>query len=115
MTTSIADAVVGALREIPNLRGLYNIWQGNDQISRAIAARGIAKDFCFIGHDLTSTTRALLLARRMDVVIDQDPMLEAMRAMEIVLHHYGRAGGGEIDGKTPLRVHFRENAGGELA
>ena len=40
---------------------------------------------------------------------------EAMRAMEIVLHHYGRTGGGQIDGRTPLRVHFRENAAGETA
>ena len=111
----VADAVVSALREIPGIRGIYNISQGNDEISRRIAARGIPKDFCFIGHDLTSVTRALLRDRRMDVVIDQDPVLEAVRAMEIVLHHYGRWSGGKIDGNTPLRVHFRENAGGELA
>jgi LacI family transcriptional regulator len=111
---SVADAVVAALREIPNIRGIYNISQGNDEISRRIEARGIRKDFCFIGHDLTATTRSLLRERRMDVVIDQDPVLEAMRAMEIVLHHYGRSGGGRISGKTPLRVHFRENAEGDL-
>lgn len=109
----IADVVVAALRDIPDVRGIYNISQGNDEISRRIEARGIAKTFCFVGHDLTATTRALLLARRMDVVIDQDPMLEAMRAMEIVLHHYGRSGGGSVNGRTPLRVHFRENATGE--
>jgi LacI family transcriptional regulator len=105
--------VVSALREIPAVRGIYNISQGNDEISRRIAARGIRKDFVFIGHDLTDTTRALLRARKMDVVIDQDPVLEAMRAMEIMLQHYGRSGSVRIDGGTPLRVHFRENAGGE--
>ena len=42
-------------------------------------------------------------------------VLEAMRAIEIVLQHYGRTGDGRIDGSTPLRVHFRENAAGEAA
>jgi hypothetical protein len=47
-----------------------------------------------------------------DVVIDPDPMLEARRAMELVLQHYGRLEGGS-GGSTPLRVVFRENCAAE--
>ena len=109
-----ADMIVTVLAETPEIRGIYNISQGNDEITRRLKTRGMAHRFTFIGHDLTETTRRLLLARHIDAVIDQDPMLEARRAMEIVLQHYGRWGGEAIDGRTPLRVFFRENAAGEF-
>ena len=106
---SVATAVTAALKG-GKIRGIYNISQGNDEITRRIQESGIAKNFVFICHDLTPTTRELLLARHVDVVIDQDPLLEARRAMELVLSHYGRLDAGVTDGRTPVRVVFRENA-----
>ena len=109
----VADAIAVALRRDPKLRGLYNISQGNDEIARRIETIRETRRFVFICHDLTPTTRALLLSRQVDVVIDQDPILEARRAMEIVLQHYGRLDGRPTDGSTPTRVVFRENVGTE--
>ena len=108
-----ADGVATALMTRRDIRGVYNISQGNDEIARRLKQIGVTKDFFFVCHDLTQTTKTLLLSRQIDVVIDQDPALEARRAMEIVLHHYGRLEGRSVDGRTPIRVFFRENAAGQ--
>ena len=57
----------------------------------------------------------LLRARLIDVVIDQDPMNEAKRAIELVLQHYGRLAGRQVSGATPLRLFLRENIEGDLS
>jgi LacI family transcriptional regulator len=109
-----ADGVAAALMKNRQIRGIYNISQGNDEITQRLKQRKIGKTFFFICHDLTPTAKALLLSREIDVVIDQDPGLEARRAMEIVLRHYGRLDGSPVDGNTPIRVFFRENVAGEV-
>lgn len=109
-----ADGVAAALTKNRRIRGVYNISQGNDEISRRLKQRKLGKNFFFICHDLTPTTKALLLSREIDVVIDQDPGLEARRAIEIVLRHFGRLDGSSVDGNTPIRVFFRENVVGEI-
>lgn len=108
-----ADGVASALAKHRQIRGIYNISQGNDEIAQRLKQRKRRRDFFFICHDLTQTTRSLLLSREIDVVIDQDPGLEARRSMEIVLRHYGRLDGSQVDGNTPLRVFFRENVAEE--
>jgi LacI family transcriptional regulator len=107
-----AQAVATALSADPSIRGIYNISQGNDDITLRIDGMGITERLVFVCHDLTQVTRRLLLARRIDAVIDQDPVLEARRAMEAVLHHYGRLRGGPPDLGIPIRVHFRESLAG---
>lgn len=104
-----ARAVATALEADPSIRGIYNISQGNDDITFRIDGMGITERLVFICHDLTSITRGLLLARRIDAVIDQDPVLEARRAMEAILHHYGRLRGAPPQVTIPLRVYFRES------
>jgi LacI family transcriptional regulator len=104
-----ADAVVRILKSDGSIRGIYNISQGNDDIVARLDRNGISQKLAFICHDLTNTTRALLLARRIDVVIDQDPVLEARRAMEIVLFHHGRWSGSPPEIRTPIRLYFRES------
>lgn len=109
----VADAIAAALRRDPTICGIYNISQGNDEIARRIGSLRAKRLVVFIGHDLTPTSRALLKSRQMDVVIDQDPVLEARRSIEIVLQHYGRSDGLPARGTTPIRVVLRENAGRE--
>ncbi len=109
-----ADGVATALSHNRDIRGIYNISQGNDAITQRIKDQGRRKDFIFICHDLTPTARALLIARDIDVVIDQDPVLEARRAIELILQHHGRLAGRQVSGATPLRLFFRENAEDEL-
>jgi LacI family transcriptional regulator len=105
----VAKAVLQALHRDPDIRGIYNISQGNDEIAVRIEPLRARQHLIFICHDLTPTTRELLATDRIDVVIDQDPLLEARRAIEIVLGHYGRMVGSPMEGRTPLRVVFRES------
>lgn len=105
-----ADGVVQALRRDPDIAGIYNISQGNDAIAERIRRRARKQPIAFICHDLTPTTLELLVTRAVDVVIDQDPLLEARRAIELILQHNGRLAGRQVTGATPLRVVFRENA-----
>ena len=105
----VAGALAKTLRRHADLCGVYNIAQGNEEIARHIAPLRREGRFVFVCHDLTPVTRPLLVARQVDAVIDQDPIFEARRAMEIVLQHYGRLGGLPVDGMVPLRVVFREN------
>lgn len=108
--SSIAvGAIANAMRRIPDVRGIYNISQGNEEIAQRLAQLGSAKSYTFICHDLSETTRRLLLSGQVDVVIDQDPVLEARRAMESILAHYGRQHDSTSNTGTPLRVFFREN------
>jgi LacI family transcriptional regulator len=107
-----AKAVATALKADPSIRGIYNISQGNDDITLRIDGMGISEKLVIVCHDLTQVTRRLLLARRIDAVIDQDPVLEARRAMEAILHHYGRVRGGPPELSIPIRVHFRESLAG---
>jgi LacI family transcriptional regulator len=109
-----ADGVTAALAGNYQINGIYNISQGNDAIVQRIEQLGKQGRFVFIVHDLTRTTSALLQARHIDVVIDQDPILEARRAIEIILQHYGRLEERRVIGATPLRVLFRENAAAEF-
>jgi LacI family transcriptional regulator len=109
-----ADNVAAALTSNPGLSGIYNISQGNDAITERMERQGRQNPLVFICHDLTPTTKALLLSRRIHAVIDQDPMLEARRAIELILQHYGRVTDHQRTGSTPLGVFFRENVAGEL-
>lgn len=108
----VSKAVVMALRKNTGIRGIYNISQGNDEIVRRIEELRARSEITFICHDLTPTTRKLLHARKIDIVIDQDPVLEARRAIEIILGQYGRMSRA-IDGRTPLRVVLRESLGAD--
>lgn len=111
----VAGALARTFRRYPDLQGVYNIAQGNEEIARHIEPLRKTRRFVFVCHDLTPVTRPLLIARQVDAVIDQDPIFEARRAMEIVLQHYGRLDGQPVEGTVPLRVVFRENVGSEPA
>ncbi|MGF1624230.1 MAG: LacI family DNA-binding transcriptional regulator [Alphaproteobacteria bacterium] len=106
-----AKAVATALHADRSIRGIYNISQDNDDITVRIDRMGVTGKLVIVCHDLTTTTRSLLRARRIDAVIDQDPILEARRAMEAILHHYGRWTGGPPDVSIPIQVYFRESLG----
>lgn len=105
----VAAAISRTLRRHPNLRGVYNVAHGTQEVARHIEPLRKTRHFVFICHDLTPVTRTLLLSRQIDALIDQDPIFEARRAMEMVLQHYGRLEGQPVSGTLPLRVVFREN------
>ena len=110
----VAASVSRIFRTRADIGGIYNVAHGIEQIARLIAPLREKQRFTFVCHDLTPLTRHLLAQGVVDAVIDQDPILEARRAMEIVLQHYGRLEGPPVDGIVPLHAVFRENAGNGL-
>lgn len=70
---------------VPELVGVYSIGAGNRGIGQVLQEQGLAGKLVFIGHELTSETRALLLQGVMDVAIVQDPEQEAAAAINLLL------------------------------
>jgi LacI family transcriptional regulator len=105
-------ATVEHLERHPDLAGLYNIGAGNRGIARALTDLGRADDVVFIGHDLTDDTRGYLVSGVMDVVIDQNPRVEAREAIE----QLSRLIRGLGWSSHPLRIQviFKENIPEEL-
>lgn len=103
------DAIDSTLTKFPEIHGIYNVSQANDVVTAQIDKLRPNSDIVFICHDLTETTSALLRNGSIDVIIDQDPKLEAQRAMEIVLKHFGRLEGTPTQKSMPVRIYFREN------
>lgn len=102
------NEAISILRQHPDLAGIYNIGAGNRGIARAIEESGRKDDIMFIGHELTEHTRRFLLGGVMDVVIDQNPRVEAREAIDRLLHLLNAEGPAP---QTPIRVQaiFKEN------
>jgi LacI family transcriptional regulator len=82
------EAIVGRmLQEVPDLLGIYNIGAGNRGIAAALEASGRARDVVFVGHELTNSTRSLLLRGTMDACINQDAGHEVRSAARVLLAH----------------------------
>ncbi|MGM0858835.1 MAG: LacI family DNA-binding transcriptional regulator [Pseudomonadota bacterium] len=61
------------LDSYPDIIGIYNVGGSSDGIGRALRESGRAQAITFVGHGLTSDTRAMLADGTMDAVITQDP------------------------------------------
>ena len=77
----------------PDLRGIYNISAGDEGISAALHALNRARSTVLIGHELNQASRRLLMEGTLDAVIDQNPVAEATRAVQLILRHYHREHG----------------------
>ncbi|MDR3490165.1 MAG: LacI family DNA-binding transcriptional regulator [Bradyrhizobium sp.] len=90
-----------------DLAGIYNIGAGNQGIARALKNKGRAGEVVFVGHELTSHNKALLLDGTIDAIIDQNPRVEAREALNILIHSVR---GLSYEQHQPrLQVIFREN------
>nr|WP_289852433.1 LacI family DNA-binding transcriptional regulator [Mesorhizobium liriopis] len=91
----------------PDLAAIYNVGAGNSGIARALRERNRQQEVVFVAHDLTDSTKALLLDGTLDAVIDQNPRVEAREALNILIHDIR---GLPYDGHPPrLQVIFKEN------
>ena len=86
---------------------IYNIGSGNQGIARALREMNAAGDVVFVGHDLTSATRAMLLDGTMDAVIDQNPRVEAREIVKLLISAV--RGTSEAEYLPRLQVIFKEN------
>ena len=78
------DEASALMRRHPDLAGIYNIGGGNAGIGRALEEAGRAKDIVFVGHEVTEDTRPMLIRGTMDVLIDQNPRVEAREAIAML-------------------------------
>lgn len=95
------------LSEHPDLAGIYNVGGGTQGIARALKEAGRDKTLILIGHDVTDNNKQLLLDGTLDVVIDQNPRVEAREALNLL----SAAARGQSYNYIPprLQVVFREN------
>ena len=93
--------------------GIYNFSSCDLGIARAIrAARGHGP-ITFITHELTPERRRLLVEGVVDIVIDQNPALEASMAMEMIAAHFGRIEEQRTRFLTPVQIYTWENCFGD--
>ncbi len=100
------EAARGLLHEGPPA-AIYNIGAGNEGIARALHESGLARRVVFIGHELTDSSRRLLLDRSMDAIIDQNARVEAREIVKLLASVVRNAP--EPTYMPRLQVIFREN------
>ena len=98
---------IAMLKRHPDLAGIYNLGAGNQGIGQALMDSGKSDSVIFIGHELTESTKRLLLNGTMDAVIDQNPRVEAREALVSLISSIK---GQSFDPQPPrVQVIFREN------
>lgn len=74
----------------PDLAAIYSVGAGNAGICQALRAAGRDQDTVFVGHELTSVSRAELLNGTMDAVINQDAGHEIRSALRLALAQWSQ-------------------------
>jgi len=82
--------VADALRNHPDLVGIYNVGGGSEGIARAMREVGVSDEIVFIGHNLTERTQGYLLDGTMDIVLHLDMRAVADHAVETLIAHLER-------------------------
>lgn len=98
-----------AFKRYPNLRGIYNISVGSRGIANALSALGRGGKVALISHEMHDIHRELLTDGLMDAVLDQNPQMEALRAIQLLLHYNRRVPDTEVPLETPVAIYLREN------
>ena len=99
--------VVAALRDSPGLGGIYHASVGAAPVVAALRACR-RSDVVFITHELTDDRRALLRARALDAVVDQNPAAEVRTAVETMARLLGRLDGEPATTLTPVQIFTAE-------
>jgi len=81
------QAVSRALAERDDIIGIYNVGGGHQGVARALKDAGVSQEIVFIGHHLTSRTKAYLLDGTMDIVIHLNVRLIAEQTVEALVAH----------------------------
>lgn len=98
-----------AFKRFPELRGIYNISVGSRGIAQALSGLGKGGKVVLISHEMHDAHRELLTDGLMDAVLDQNPQMEALRAIQLLLHYYRRVPDSEVPLETPVAIYLREN------
>jgi len=98
-----------AITDNPGIRGIYHTTSGASEVVAAIAAARRGRAIVLISHELTAERRALLKARAIDAIIDQNPELEVRAAVEQMARLLGRMEGAPASVTTPVQIYSPEN------
>jgi len=98
-----------ALNENPAIRGIYHATSGASEVVEALASAKRGRAVALISHELTAERRALLKARAIDAVIDQNPEFEVRAAVELMARLLGRMEGAQDNVITPVQIYCPEN------
>jgi LacI family transcriptional regulator len=90
-----------------DIAGIYNIGAGNLGIAKALKAKGRDANTVFIGHDATESNNALLLDGTMDAVIDQNSLVQAREALNVLQYAINKKP--YVPHLPRVQVVFREN------
>lgn len=104
------DIIYTALRDTPSIRGIYHLSSGALPVVEAIRKLGRQKDIKLITHELTEDRRALLRARAIDAIIDQNPEFEVRTAAENMARLLGRLDGTPRNTLISVQIYTPENA-----
>lgn len=106
----LAGALVAkALRLAPEVRGIYNLAAGDQEIVRAVNLAKMRERAVLITHELTPERRTLLKQGAIDAVIDQNPELEAMTAVRVLAKHFERISEMPASTRTAINIFMQEN------
>lgn len=72
-----------------DIAAIYNIGAGNQGIARALKERSLDTSTVFVGHEATENNKALLLDGTLDAVIDQNPLVQAREALNVLQNAIG--------------------------
>lgn len=98
-----------AIRENPAIRGIYHATSGAREVVAALGPIRRDRAIALVSHELTAERRALLKARAIDAVIDQNPELEVRAATEVIARFLGRMDGVGASITTPVHIYSPEN------
>ncbi len=101
---------VRALQLHSDIQGIYVSSQGARAVAEALDLAGRSGTVSLVTHELTTERRQLLLDKRIDAVIDQDPAFEVRVAIQTMACLLGRLEGSPESRVTPIHIHMIENA-----
>lgn len=101
--------VANTLHAFPDVRGIYNLAAGDQEIVNAVRHGKTTDRVVLITHELTPDRRRLLKDGMIDAVIDQNPEHEAMTAVRALATHFGRTTRESESIRTEIRIFMREN------
>lgn len=101
--------VASTLRAFPDIRGIYNLAAGDREIVNAVQRGKMRDRVAIVTHELTPDRRLLLKEGAIDAVIDQNPELEAMTAVQALANYFGRSTKNAESVRTEIRIFMREN------
>jgi LacI family transcriptional regulator len=100
-----------ALQTPAGIVGLYNTGAGSPGIQAALQKYAENK-VCWVTHEISDDHRQYLQQGMLDVVIDQDPDMQAIRALQNVLAAVGMTPPvSRLDKPGEFRLYFAENMG----